>query len=357
LDAHNSRRIRMSKLAITSLLAVVVMPVPADVLYDNGGADGSNGLSSGNFSFAYREVADDFVLDPTYPLYKIGGAYFSYVWDTGAAYPDIILQVSLYEDTGTGEPAMEPFWQILVDAVGHPSGDYYFSRPEVIYEAEWWEAVSVPSGTPFWVSFVPWDPAENGLWLTSAAEYGNIFGSEAHIDMADAGYPRWTPGWALTGTPYDLAFALTGRAYGARILGYVRDADGVGVPDVLLEADNGGGWATTNSEGYYELAVLDGWSGTVTPSKDYWSFEPPSRTYENVTEDQFNQDYIGEYGCVGDIDGDGDTDHADLGELLAAWASHPGDPGWNENADLDADGHVYHADLGILLADWGCTTE
>ena len=58
--------------------------------------------------------------------------------------------------------------------------------------------------------------------------------------------------------------------------------------------------------------------------------------------------------CPGDIDGDGDTDHSDLGELLAAWCSQVGDPNWNPNADLDGDGHVGHGDLGVLLADWGC---
>ena len=60
--------------------------------------------------------------------------------------------------------------------------------------------------------------------------------------------------------------------------------------------------------------------------------------------------------CPGDIDGDGDTDHSDLGELLAAWCTHEGDPNWNPNADLDGDGHVGHGDLGVLLADWGCGT-
>jgi hypothetical protein len=60
--------------------------------------------------------------------------------------------------------------------------------------------------------------------------------------------------------------------------------------------------------------------------------------------------------CPGDIDGDGDTDHADLGALLSAWNSQPGDPTWNPDADLDNDGHVSQADLGILLADWGCGT-
>jgi predicted outer membrane repeat protein len=60
--------------------------------------------------------------------------------------------------------------------------------------------------------------------------------------------------------------------------------------------------------------------------------------------------------CPGDVDGDGDTDQGDLGELLAAWDSRPGDSHWNENADLDGDLHVHQGDLGVLLADWGCGT-
>jgi len=55
----------------------------------------------------------------------------------------------------------------------------------------------------------------------------------------------------------------------------------------------------------------------------------------------------------GDADCDADVDHADLGELLAAWCSHPGDERWNACADFDCDGHVGHSDLGILLAHWG----
>jgi hypothetical protein len=57
--------------------------------------------------------------------------------------------------------------------------------------------------------------------------------------------------------------------------------------------------------------------------------------------------------CPGDLDGDGDTDHSDLGILLANWGcvgSEPEDcPG-----DLDGDFDTDHSDLGILLADWGC---
>jgi hypothetical protein len=55
--------------------------------------------------------------------------------------------------------------------------------------------------------------------------------------------------------------------------------------------------------------------------------------------------------CAGDVDGDGDTDHADLGILLADWGCVADCVG-----DLDGDDDTDHADLGLLLADWGCGT-
>ncbi|MFO0873931.1 MAG: hypothetical protein U0575_08175 [Phycisphaerales bacterium] len=49
--------------------------------------------------------------------------------------------------------------------------------------------------------------------------------------------------------------------------------------------------------------------------------------------------------CVGDLNGDGVVDGADLGILLAAWDGVEG--------DLNGDGSTDGADLGILLAAWG----
>jgi hypothetical protein len=60
-------------------------------------------------------------------------------------------------------------------------------------------------------------------------------------------------------------------------------------------------------------------------------------------------------GCVGDLDGDGDTDLADLAELLGAYGSVTGDPNYNPDADLDNDDDVDLADLAELLGDYGCT--
>jgi len=54
--------------------------------------------------------------------------------------------------------------------------------------------------------------------------------------------------------------------------------------------------------------------------------------------------------CPGDIDGDGQTGHSDLGILLSDW----GCTGGGCVGDLDGDGNTGHSDLGILLSNWGC---
>jgi Tol biopolymer transport system component len=58
--------------------------------------------------------------------------------------------------------------------------------------------------------------------------------------------------------------------------------------------------------------------------------------------------------CPGDLDGDLDTDQADLGILLADWGCD--DPVNGCEGDLNGDDKTDQSDLGILLADWGCGT-
>ena len=50
--------------------------------------------------------------------------------------------------------------------------------------------------------------------------------------------------------------------------------------------------------------------------------------------------------CIGDINGDGDRDGVDLGNLLAQW-------GVSGSADIDSSGSVDGVDLAFLLANWG----
>lgn len=87
-----------------------------------------------------------------------------------------------------------------------------------------------------------------------------------------------------------------------RITGYVRLHDGTPVSGVAVQASTGGTSTTTDSNGYYEIWVLDGWSGTVTVSKSQYLFNPASRTYTNVVADQSNQDFTA--GTIADIAAD-----------------------------------------------------
>jgi hypothetical protein len=81
---------------------------------------------------------------------------------------------------------------------------------------------------------------------------------------------------------------------------------------------------------------------------------PGSERYGEVRDMAFTLEGTPGTECVGDVDGDGDTDHSDLGMLLGDWGCY--DPENGCVGDLDGDDDTDHADLGIFLADWGCGT-
>ena len=63
----------------------------------------------------------------------------------------------------------------------------------------------------------------------------------------------------------------------------------VGAPNVTINYN--GGSTTSRANGYYTFAVSPGWSGTVTPSKTGYTFDPPSRPYSNVSAFQMKQHF------------------------------------------------------------------
>ncbi len=50
----------------------------------------------------------------------------------------------------------------------------------------------------------------------------------------------------------------------------------------------------TSKDGTYKAGIMYGWSGTVTPTKKGYSFEPPERRYTKVIRDLTNQNYVAE---------------------------------------------------------------
>ncbi len=77
------------------------------------------------------------------------------------------------------------------------------------------------------------------------------------------------------------------------ISGRVATTVGEGVPDVTLTASGTSGidTTTTDTNGNYNFTFSYGWSGTVTPSKRGYEFNPPSIPYENITSNRLNENY------------------------------------------------------------------
>jgi uncharacterized delta-60 repeat protein len=96
---------------------------------------------------------------------------------------------------------------------------------------------------------------------------------DVHSDQTNQDYWAY-PGWIISGL--------------------VTTAEGEGMAGVTITFSPDGGAATTGADGSYSHTVIEGWSGTATPSVAGYVFTPSSLAYTNVTSDIPDQDYIGE---------------------------------------------------------------
>jgi len=131
------------------------------------------------------------------------------------------------------------------------------------------------------------------------------------------------------------------------IAGYIKNDCNVPISGVLVTANNGGGQYTTDINGFYKLSMDCNWSGTVTPSKKNYTFEPNMMTYVPVDSNLSNQNYIAVN--VYDLDCDGTMGFGDFAVLADYWlATGPGIP-----ADIYPDQIVNFLDfakLAIMLS-------
>jgi hypothetical protein len=98
--------------------------------------------------------------------------------------------------------------------------------------------------------------------------------------------------WNFNGSSSAIAHSLAAFAPAPRtISGYILRPDSTPIEDVLVSAEPNEASDTTDPNGHYEVLVSCGWSGTVTPTKAEYTFNPPQRTYSNVIADRLGQDY------------------------------------------------------------------
>ena len=112
-------------------------------------------------------------------------------------------------------------------------------------------------------------------------------------------------------------------AWQPTISGTVHKSDGTPLAGATVTANNGGGSATTDATGYYEIIVPYEWTGTVSATLAGYHFT--DKNYTNVTTDQVNQNFSGFQptisGYVKKADGtalEGATVSADNGGSLAS---------------------------------------
>jgi hypothetical protein len=109
----------------------------------------------------------------------------------------------------------------------------------------------------------------------------------------------------------------TGTLLTYRIAGYIQNECNVPIAGVLVSANNGGGQDTTDVNGYYEVWVDYAWSGTVTPEKQYYTFNPAGLDYVSVLADQADQNYAANN--IYDLDCDGSIGAGDVGVMADNW--------------------------------------
>jgi hypothetical protein len=83
-------------------------------------------------------------------------------------------------------------------------------------------------------------------------------------------------------------FAVAWTKVNVRVTGTIL-AGGSPLANVVLSGLTGN--PVTNASGVYDVTEAAGWSGTVTPMLAGYTFEPASRTYTAIMDDQLSQDY------------------------------------------------------------------
>lgn len=242
----------------------------------------------------------------------------------------------------------------------------------------------------FWLRMGGLRPLDNNPGLATWVEWG-ILKKENGLDDQQPGAPGWSKapipqGNFLDWTPFTVTFriatageyrvgfkvgSVTPFGVYANVDNLVLEREAVALSGVVTLGDYGGDYTTQSvrvrvlnpadhadikaevvvplaADGWYEIAELAVPAGTydIALKASHWltSIVPNVSIPDGVASTVLRN---------GDVDGDDEVSLLDLGALLPAFGTVPGDSGWNPNADLDGDGEVNLLDFGILVRYFG----
>lgn len=164
---------------------------------------------------------------------------------------------------------------LLMPGVGEPAQSLSVTRKTLTISG----SVGVPGAT---MQGLPDNPAsdENGVYSARVS-----YGWSGAVTPVKLGYRFEPPKRTYTSVEAD----FQDEDYKAGIVTFIISGR-VGLPGVRLQGlpDS----PLSNQDGSYSAKVPFRWAGIVVPTRDGYRFDPPQRTYDPMTADQDNEDYV-----------------------------------------------------------------
>jgi hypothetical protein len=236
------------------------------ILWDQYDTDGSNGLSHSDptSSVAFRrDLLDDFEI-PAGETWILTDLHSLNLWNTMQPGVGTDFVLSFCADNA-GTPGTTIANAVTVSYTETATGRTWFSRPE--FEIEYvYEPITLSEGI-YWICGHVVGP-ENCFWMARET----IWRSECWTDYADLPPPG--PGSVIFGSPYDLAFQLTGELQQPAVPDLETDGD-LSWVDISAGATVTGNFGIGNVG---EPGSFLNWEVIEWPDWGTWTFTPASGT-------------------------------------------------------------------------------
>jgi len=260
--------------AITGLVPGANYPITITAQGINGSADVTADATSGNYAMTlpYGWQGALVVSSVAYILIEDPNVTFSspvmqdQVQNYLAKLQTFSIKGTVYQNNiSSNTPGIK---DVRLDAKGTVNAQPY--TQSVMSDGSGNYTITVPYG---WTGQVV--PSKNGYtFIPERRSYENVM----------ANYMNQHYVGTLSGPTPHMTYVISGT---------IKNLLGQPMQGVVLKDSAGQIVATTNVQGFYTLTKVKGWTGTITPIKTGYKFNPGSRSYTNLGGNQVGQDFAG----------------------------------------------------------------